>query len=169
MHPVAILMAEHKVLLKALDDLQNVLNVLGMARDYDNIESELRRISEVAETLLGAESHHQREEQVLFPRLEKYGIDGPPRVMRHEHADLRLRKKQLQALVGKAGRVPFQDFTDELLQLGEHLENNLRAHIYKEENILYPAALDALSQADWDEIGAEFQKLGYCSFTPGRN
>ena len=34
--------------------------------------------------VLGAEPHHQREEEVLFPAIEELGIAGPPNMMRTE-------------------------------------------------------------------------------------
>jgi DUF438 domain-containing protein len=50
----------------------------------------------IAAHLLGAEPHHQREEQVLFAELENRGLFGQPRVMRMEHEDLRIRKHARQ-------------------------------------------------------------------------
>jgi hemerythrin-like domain-containing protein len=42
--------------------------------------------------------HHQREEDVLFPELEKRGMYGPPMAMREEHKQLRPRKRELKKL-----------------------------------------------------------------------
>ena len=50
------------------------------------------RTTHIAKHLLGAKAHRQREEQVLFPELEKRGVFGPPQVMRMEHEDLRNQK-----------------------------------------------------------------------------
>ncbi|MDD5190678.1 MAG: hemerythrin domain-containing protein, partial [Dehalococcoidales bacterium] len=103
-----------------------------------------------------------------FPRLEKHGITGPPRIMKLEYVELRLRKHQLADLVKKAGRIPFTVFAKGVQEAGGYLAENLKGHIFKEDNILYPTALKTLDAAEWQAANAEFDKIGYCSFTPGR-
>jgi len=167
-HPVAILISEHKIILKNLDDLQRIIDILVMAKGFDDIEHEMKRLVEIADLLLNTESHHQREEKVLFPRLEKRGVTGPPRIMRIEHDELRSRKSKLAQIV-KAGRsMAFVDFVKGVQEHGGYLTANLRGHIFKEDNILYPAAMETLGDEEWREVGAEFDRLGYCSFTPGK-
>jgi DUF438 domain-containing protein len=167
-HPIAILVSEHKVILKNLDDLQRIIDILHMAKGYDDIEHEIKRLVEIADFLLNTESHHQREEQVLFPRLERHGVTGPPRIMRIEHEELRARKQKLAQVVKAARTMEFADFVKGVQEAGGYLTANLRGHIFKEDNILYPTALETLSNEEWHEVLAEFDRLGYCSFTPGK-
>ncbi len=167
-HPVGVLTAEHKIILRNLEDLQQIVFDVGKARGYEEISKKVRRFGEIVELLLETESHHQREEQVLFPRLEKHGVTGPPRIMRMEHEELRARKKQLAGLAREAGRIDFKEFVKGVQDAGGYLAYNLRGHIFKEDNILYPTALETLAPEEWKEVKMEFDKLGYCSFTPGR-
>ena len=167
-HPITILVSEHKVILKNLDDLQRIIDILHMAKGYDDIEHEIKLLVEIADFLLNTESHHQREEQVLFPRLERHGVTGPPRIMTIEHEELRARKRKLAQVVKAARTMEFADFVKGVQEAGGYLTANLRGHIFKEDNILYPTALETLSDGEWHEVLAEFDRLGYCNFTPGQ-
>jgi hypothetical protein len=42
----------------------------------------------------------------------------------------------------------------------------LSGHFYKENNILFPAALEVIGESEWPEIRRQFDELGYCCFTP---
>lgn len=37
---------------------------------------------------------------------------------------------------------------------------------FKEDNILYPIALQLLSPDEWEKVKKECDKIGYCCFTP---
>jgi len=44
----------------------------------------------------------------------------------------------------------------------------LTDHIYKEDNILYPAALSTLEKGEWDDVAREFETIGLRRFTLGK-
>jgi len=167
-HPVGIFMAEHQIILQNLTELAEIVYQVGKAKSYAELKPQTLRLKEISTLLLETESHHQREEQVLFPRLEKRGITGPPQVMRAEHVELRARKHRLADLLQAIDSTPFPEFVKGVQEAGGYLAGTLRAHIYKEDNILYPTALRFLSPAEWQEVITEFAAIGYCNFTPGR-
>jgi hypothetical protein len=166
-HPIQILKSEHDVILKKLEELNEIINKANVVKSYDQIKGELIKLSDVAHHLLEAESHHKREEDVLFPELEERGVTGPPMVMRAEHEDLRARKRALKELVDTYSRISYGDFVSKLNESGGYLVQNLNDHIYKENNILYPTALDIVDRGKWSEIKKKFDEIGYCCFTPG--
>jgi len=53
-----------------------------------------------------------------------------------------------------------------LCAVGGYIADNLRDHIYKEDNILYPTALSTLEKDEWDDVVTEFEAIGFCWFTP---
>lgn len=167
-HPIQILKSEHDVILKKLEELNEVINKANGAKDYKQISGEFIKLSDVAHHLLEAESHHKREEDVLFPELEERGVTGPPMVMRAEHEDLRARKKALKELVDTYSKISYRDFVSKLNEIGGYLVQNLNDHINKENNILYPTALGAIDGGKWSEIKKKFDEIGYCCFTPGQ-
>lgn len=124
-------------------------------------------LEDVSQHLLDAESHHEREEEALFPEVEKAGMLGPPRVMRQEHEEYLERKRRLGELVDGRDEMEFDEFARELREIGRYLVEGMRDHIAKENNVLYPAALRAVDSEAWDGVKSTFDQLGYCSFTPG--
>lgn len=99
-HPIGILMAEHKIILEKLNELRRIVGQTAATRGFDELGDRLHRLKEIACLLLDTESHHQREEEALFPRVERHGVTGPPRIMRLEHEELRAKKARL----GELGR-----------------------------------------------------------------
>lgn len=164
MHPVDILKEEHKHILKNIDVLEEILEKTKKAKDFNGIKKELKSLEHVAHVFIEAESHHKREEDALFPELEKKGIDGPPSVMRIEHEELRKRKKTIAKLADAPK--DFKKFSTELEENGSFIIQVLREHIDKENNILYEIAKQCLSEGEWKEIAKKFNKIGYCCFSP---
>ncbi len=167
-HPISILKEEHGIILKNLDALEKTMKKVNASKSFEQIENELEQIERIAHTLIDAEKHHQTEEEALFPPLEERGITGPPRIMRMEHRDLRQRKKALGKLVDEHDKLDYNDFVEKLRELEGYIVPTLRAHIDKENNILYPTALKSLEEKQWKTMKEEFDAIGYCCFTPRR-
>lgn len=164
-HPVDTLMAEHEVILEALQELQKVNRKVKRADTLD--DEQAKRLRHIATHLVEAEGHHEREEKALFPQMERRGVTGPPRMMRLEHDELRPRKHDLLELAEGAEGMSFAEFQKQLDDLTTYLVFNLRDHIFKEDNILYPSAVEVVTDpAVWQEVKAQCDEIGYCCFTP---
>lgn len=50
------------------------LITLDEMESYDRHREEFKKLLHIAEHLVEAESHHKREEEVLFPEVEKRGV-----------------------------------------------------------------------------------------------
>lgn len=165
-HPVGVLMEEHKIILRNLEELRRVVDQVEAASGFGDIEAQVERLKGITHLLLDTESHHEREEKVLFPRLERHGVTGPPRIMRLEHEELRAGKRRLAELVEQAGSTSFSEFAGKLNEAGGYIADELSNHIFKEDNILYPTALETLEAQEWSEVFEDFEQIGYCCFTP---
>lgn len=166
-HPVHTFIAEHDVLLGLLQELERLNHRIQQEEVIDPHSDEIQSLVRVATGLVDAEKHHAREEDALFPAMEQAGVNGPPTVMRLEHNDLRPRKKQLLELAEKAASLEPDYFKTQLDTLAKHIVFNLRDHIFKENHILYPTALEVLSDDSvWKDIKAKCDKIGYCPFSP---
>lgn len=72
------------------------------------------------------------EEELLFPAFEEiHGADGPTRIMRMEHEQMRLLAGQIQAVLAGRDQAAVLGFAETLLLL-------MQQHNMKEEHILYP-------------------------------
>jgi hypothetical protein len=165
-HPVRILMEEHKILLGFAGDLEKVAKKVKKAGNYQALEDEIEHLNHIVEHLKESESHYLREENVLFPHLEKHGVTQPPAIMWMDHDRIRQIEKELFATVETRKEAKFQDFAVKLeekaLALGEMLSN----HFYKENNVLFPTALNVISTDEWTDVRRQFDEIGYCCFTP---
>jgi len=166
-HVIHTMMSEHDVILRLLDELGKVNQTIQKMESCISESEEFEKLIHIAEHLVEAEPHHKREEEVLFPELEKRGVFGPPRIMRVEHEDLRRCKRELKELAETVDRMDFHPFKTELSTVTEFIVPLLRDHIFKENNILYPTALQVVQGDDvWVEMKLKCDKIGYCCFTP---
>jgi PAS domain S-box-containing protein len=130
------------------------------------IQEDIHQVEHLTGDFADSDKHYLREENVLFPMLEKHGISEPPAVMWVEHDQIREEKKKLQALIKDANQSNFVSFKSQLWETAKTLGNLLPSHFYKENNILFPTALSVITQQEWVEIRKEFDGIGYCCFTP---
>ncbi len=163
-HPIHTLMEEHRIMLSQAQALAR------LAQDIEqtgSVSEESESALEQAEAnILGAESHYVREENVLFPYLEKHGIVQPPAIMWMEHDQIRDLKKAVLAALGRRGTVDAAAFGRHLNAGAVSLAETIAGHFYKENNILYPTAMRVITEEEWPELRAEFDELGYAPFTP---
>jgi uncharacterized protein len=98
--------------------------------------------------------HNQKEEQHLFPRLERGGMPrhaGPLAVMLHEHEEAKTILASLVPL-GRAFAAGDKAVLPDLRAAFEAYAALCKDHFWKESDILYPAAERMLSASDADEI-----------------
>jgi PAS domain S-box-containing protein len=164
--PISILMEEHKIMLKLADHLVTAANKILKVTDTRYVTAEIHEVEHLAEDFTDSEKHYLREENVLFPFIEKHGITEPPAVMWLEHNEIRELKKKLPTLIKDLNEAGFQNFKDQLWETAKALGTLLQNHFYKENNILFPAALSVITPQEWVEIRKEFDEIGYCCFTP---
>ena len=98
-HPIHILTEEHKILLSFAEELKDNAIKLKAAKAGDSAVDMLTHLDRIAKYLKESESHYLREENVLFPYLEKHGITQPPAMMWTEHDQIRRIKKDIYSKI----------------------------------------------------------------------
>lgn len=164
-HPIHTLMEEHKVLLQFAHELKIISNDINKD-DYDSGSEKVKHIDHISEHFKESEKHYLREENVLFPFLEKHGITQPPAMMWSEHNQIRERKKEFYDLLDKGRDVDFEEFRNQLAVIAAGIEDLLSSHFHKESNVLFPMALKVFSENEWIDVGKQFDEIGYCCFSP---
>ncbi|GAB4390669.1 MAG: DUF438 domain-containing protein [Thermodesulfovibrionales bacterium] len=146
-HPVHTFMRENR---EAEAIMKQIEEAGEPGRDGGRLSPLLARLSEI-------ERHYVRKENQLFPALEAKGISGPSKVMWALHDDIRqmLKEVKARAASGEAGPTEVKALL--------HMVNDM---IYKEEHILYPMALEALSEADWARVREGEREIGYAWVEP---
>jgi PAS domain S-box-containing protein len=164
-HPIHILMEEHKIVLTIADELKNASQKVG-SKDKASAKDIAGELEQIQEKLKGSASHYLREENVLFPYLERHGITQPPAMMWMEHDKIREIEKNLYEFIDGCGSMDSDSFKKNLKDLSSLLAETLSSHFYKENNILFPTSLKVITDNEWKDVKKEFDELGYCSFTP---
>jgi len=104
--------------------------------------------------------HYLRKEDILFPYLEKHGFRAPTAVMWAIHDDIRATWKELGGLLEEN---PEDKRVRQLLQ---RLDQFIRDMFYKEENILFPNALEMLTPEEWQAVRDQEGEVGYFQVQP---
>lgn len=166
-HVLDTMIKEHDEILKLLSLLETVNNNIQKMDSYNSDCEEFKLIDNLSDNIIGAENHHQREEQILFAELERRQITGPTRIMRMEHDDLREKKHILKKLAENVEDMNFEEFRLKLDETAKYIIFHLRDHIFKENHILYPSAVTAIEEDSvWNTMKEACDKIGYCPFTP---
>ena len=163
-HPIDVLINENNELRKVTARITETLleienNPGGDLQDY------ILQLRGFFNNLFDVDKHYQRKEYLLFPYLENQEITGPPKVMWGKHDEIR------ELIKGSLEILTTPDITrEELLASAEMVLvpalNGVNEMIPKEEEILFPMALDKLSDADWYEISKQSLEIGYCLYDP---
>jgi hemerythrin-like domain-containing protein len=156
MRTTEILMSEHRVIETVLACLEKIADEAGSSRAID--VGDARDVVAFLQTFADR-CHHMKEEDRLFPAMERCGIPrdaGPTAVMRHEHELGRGHVRRMEAAVdafergdaAAAGRFATESHA---------FVGLLREHIAKEDQILFPMADRMLSAAVQDELLVGFE------------
>ncbi len=167
-HPINILLEEHNMLLKFADDLRNAIKGMEGAKGNISVSKLMNQVNTIVNHFKESESHYLREENVVFPYLEKHGITQPPAIMWMEHDQIREIEKTLYSILDSHESMVFQEFVEKFKEGARTLAEMLSSHFYKENNILFPTSLKTISENEWTEIRQQFDDIGYCCFTPER-
>lgn len=132
--------------------------------DHEKILAELEKLEKDPEgfakeflefTENFAEPHHQKEEQVLYPAMEKRGVPregGPIGVMLMEHEEKRKHVRELKKAVEANDK-------DKIKEHALAIVSILRDHINKENNILYPMAEQVLTPEELASMAHKCEEI----------
>jgi len=155
-HPVHTYMEENgKIgeLVSAFDSLVKELT------GKDSIP-EKGRLLDVLDELSKIDVHYIRKENQLFPFLEKHGISGPSQVMWGIHDEIRGGLKNMRKYVE-------EERVEDIVRDAPGLSRDIVEMVHKENTILFPMAMDTLSEDEWKEIRRGEDEIGYVFASPG--
>ncbi len=160
-HPIKDFQEDHKNILDLMEKLLDEVKKLKNFKNFEEAEENIKTIENLAQKLMEAENHNVRQENTLFPVLEKKGIEQPPAIMWHEHTEMKEQKKQLINLLKNRKHFDYKDFIYNLEVISKFLLEKFGSHTQKEENILYVTALNVITDEEWKDIKQECDNLGY--------
>lgn len=155
-HPVHTFQQENKAVEKLIAEY--ITPLIEAAKTTPSVEYK-NRLAQAFDQLWELDKHYSRKENLLFPYLEKHGITAPPKVMWGVDDEIRDLIKKVKS--------PSPEATLEtMIAVAEEALHRIKEMIYKEENILFPMALDTLTGDEWNIILQESNEIGYCLYQP---
>ena len=158
MRATEVLKQEHegiKLMLRILEEMSARLEA-GERLDPKHLDGAVEFIQVFADNC-----HHAKEEDFLFPAMEKAGIQrdrGPIGVMLYEHGEGRKFVQAMKAAVEKYNSGDDSAAADIVSSARKYAEL-LAQHIHKEDNILYPIADCTLSAEEGERLAEAFERI----------
>ena len=155
--PTDVLREEHQSVLQKLDLLEEII---GHLAEKEKISGQLKELASFFKQDFW--THFAKEENALFPELEKFipREAGPIAVMLMEHDDLRRTNEELQPAINEyLGSADSLSAKELIERHGSHFISILRDHIAKENDILFMMAEIHLDQAQIDKVTKLFHEI----------
>ena len=152
---IEVLMNEHRLIEQVLGSLETFTAEVegGLAPERPLLADYGAFFRDFADTC-----HHGKEEDVLFQRMTERGFpreSGPVAVMLHEHQVGRGHVSALRQVGDGMGALAAAEIRLVLENAGAFIPL-LRAHILKEDRILYPMAVRLLTGPEMDAMETDF-------------
>ena len=163
-HPVDVFRKENQ-------EIRNVVNAIStlignMVEQTDSVLTEnIIKLRGLFNNLYDVDKHYQRKEYLLFKKKKKLEITGPPKVMWGKQDEIR------EQIKGSIDVLQVETMTPEEFKAAAEMVLKPAAKgawdmITKEEEILFPMALDAITEAQWYEISKQSIEIGFCLYDP---
>lgn len=163
-HPVFTFRAENLAVTRVLERVRAALDDLKASPDAATLASARESVDKLREY----NKHYLRKENILFAYLERHDFSGPSSVMWAIHDDVRAGWKALTALLDAGLGADPATFTAQIEAIFTPVAHTIQEMIYKEQKILFPAAMARLSEAEWGAIRDQEREIGFCYIQSGR-
>jgi DUF438 domain-containing protein len=165
-HPVDTFRRENEALSAAINAARAAIAEIDKLSNDANVDEALIvRLRQAYNDLTDVDKHYQRKEHLLFSCLERHGVTGPPKVMWAKDDEAR----ELLKALGAALAAPHTTAAEWKRVAAEHAAPALNAvaeMVFKEENVLFPMALETLTENEWAEIWSQSAEYGWCLVEP---
>jgi hypothetical protein len=166
-HLVRRVLSEHQMFLCFLADLEDVNRAFRSKKVLSPAGTEFRKLALIARHIISGLDHIHLEDELIFPALENYGYLVTPQILTNEHISMTLCAEKLMKLVILTENGIITDlgqFKNTLDELTTAMITIGREHIFREDNILYPIAVQLIEDSKiWERIKALSEEVGYCS------
>ncbi len=165
-HPVHTFVQENRELTRTTGRIRVLLERLQPLADDADATALVREVQQQLNNLMDVDKHYRRKEYLLFPYFEKNNLPGPPAVMWGKHDEVR---QLLRLTIEGLQQVETLDAAEArsygLFSVAPAIAA-IDEMVYKEEKILYPTALNLLTEQDWYQIYLQSDEYGFCLYAP---
>lgn len=157
-HPAHTLHRENEALADIARRIEHELDDVGDPPTVQGLQ-QVACLAEDLDKLAEIDKHYLRKEHELFPALEKNGVTAPPKVMWAIHDEVRAMLREVRGAFDEGD-------AETVVREGRKLVKTVLDMIYKEENVLFPMALEVLDEEDWLRIREGEAAIGYALVEP---
>lgn len=157
-HPVYTMRRENEAIEEYIEG--KLMVNLASFREEDSEENIIKLIEDL-NLLFDIDKHYSRKENLIFPYLEKYNITAPPQVMWGVDDEIRALIKEAKLML-----TDYRKNKEEVVDKIEETCHEIKEMIYKEDKILFPMALETLTEDEWINIYRESDEIGYALIEP---
>lgn len=144
-HPLFDFRTENELIERTLESLEGF--VLQYSGGDKTVLDTLRENSKNLDLIF---CHYDKKENLIFPVLEKYGFEGPSKVMWGVDNEIRESLRQFTSLL--AADQPLGVTVESRFN---ELSRKAKDMIYKEEKVLIPESLARFTPEDWQQMADE--------------
>lgn len=137
-----------------LKEVTAIRNLLEQIKELKSEKFIKNKWLEIYDKLIEIKTHFARKQNQLFPALEKKGFDKPTKIMWTLDDKVEETIKLALNLLKDNEKEEFLNMQDKVIDIVEDM-------MEKEENILFPTAIDLLSDAEFAEIRKGDDQIGY--------
>ena len=138
--------------LKEVKAIRDLLGQIRLMKDKKFIKNQWL---ELYEKLSEIKTHFARKQNQLFPSLEKKGFDKPSKIMWSLDDEVEKTIKKAYGYLENDKEKEFLAMQDDVIEIVEDM-------MQKEEQILYPTAIDMVSDEEFVEMREGDDEIGYC-------
>lgn len=153
-HPIHTFVLENREIAKLI---ANSLKPHTLEFDKEDSSDIVFKLIEDLNLLLDIDKHYSRKENLLFPYLERYGIHGPTNHMWRINDFIRDGIKNAKKMLAN-----YDGEKEEVINSLHFVIEEVLHMIYREENILFPMALQNFTEDEWVKIAHESDEIGFC-------
>lgn len=162
-HIVYQISTEHDLIRCYMADLESVVGAINNADHLSDVSSEYRRLAHLAQHLVAITEHFAREREVIFPTLERYGLENRCREISTLHPDIEMAVKAVVNVTLNFKATKLADFKRQISDISSYLISAMLTVLAKEDNTLYAAALKIIDdEAVWKRMKWVCDDIGYC-------
>ncbi|MGE5440964.1 MAG: DUF438 domain-containing protein, partial [Bacteroidota bacterium] len=165
-HPVHTFKRENQALKREISFIRKIFTEINALDDEASAGELFLKLHTHFNNLMDVDKHYLRKENLLFPFLEKYRITGPSTVMWGKDDEARALLKNALTVLPESHNITSGDGKAVIEISLAPAAAAVEEMIYKEEQILFPMAMDTLKEEEWFEVMRQSDEIGYCLFAP---
>ncbi len=167
-HPLKTLLEENEAILKDAEMLNLYASSLERVKDdpvaFKNILNTLKDLAFKIKNI--GRTHYNREEIIIFPYIERRGLNAVASVLWRKHDENRAKIAKLIRILNSDEEKPRDQFAREVKELASEISTALVDMVFRENNILYPTLKALLSDGEWLAIKNQSKEVGYYGIEP---